>query len=124
MEQGLDDLVLHALRSGQRDQTVRIHGVGRARDAVEDKAYAVDLPGLLDRPEYLGNALLRTELRHHVAVAIHAFGRHVRVELEGAPFNRKLGGTVGLGALEAPLADVAPRANRVGWTMATRIAGV
>ena len=61
-----------------------------------------------------GNPLLGAELGHHVALPIHAVGRHVGIELKRPPLDPELGGPTGTSTLEAPLTDVAPRTNGVG----------
>ena len=113
-EESLHDLILRAALPGKLDQPVRIHGIRRARDTIEDELDALGLAGLLDGVEDFGNPLFGAELGHHVALPVHAVGRHVGVELKRTPCDGEVGGPAGARTLEAPLADVAPGTNRVG----------
>ena len=120
VEQGLDDrvlarLTLLGLLAGVADQAVRIDGVGRVFHALEGKIDALGLAGradlVVDRLGVAGAA----ELELEILAPVHAAGRHVRVELEGAPVDRQVRlRPLGKGALQPALADEAPGTDRVG----------
>ena len=84
-EQRLDDGVLDALLTGEADQPMGVHGIGRARDAVEVKFQADGGRGLGDALVELLRALEAAKLGDAVLLALDALGRHLGVELEGMP---------------------------------------
>ena len=120
VEQRLHDRVLAPLAlvrrvGGVADQAVRVDGVGRAFHALEGEVDALGLAGradlVVDRVGVAGAA----ELELEILAPVHAAGRHVRVELEGAPVDRQVRlRPLGEGALQPALADEAPGADRVG----------
>ena len=94
---------------------MRQHGVGRAPDPRELELDAGLAAALGDRLVDLARPVAAAELGPHVIVARHAFGRHVGIELERPPGDGDVVAAAQIErALEAPLADVAPRADRVG----------
>ena len=94
---------------------MRQHGVGRAPDPGELELDAGFAAAFGDRLVDLARPVAAAELGAHIIVARHALGRHVGIELEGPPGHGHVGAAAQRqGALEAPLADVAPRTDRVG----------
>ena len=94
---------------------MRIQCVRRAFDRGE-----VDLNprffGLLrDFGVDLDGRFLAAEFQFQILAPVHALGRHIGVQLERMPFDQK--GVIrmrGQRAVQIGLADIAPRANRIG----------
>ena len=92
-----------------------VQRVGRALHRLE-----VDLEtGFLGMFHHRGisphRTFLATEFAFQIGTAVHPFSRHVGVKLERVPFDRER--VVRLAfqcAVQMGLADIAPRANRVG----------
>src|SRR5204863_9929795 len=91
------------------------HGVGRAPDPGELELDAGLAARLGDPLVDLARPVAAAELRPHIVVARHALGRHVGIELERPPRKRDVVAPAEVErALEAALANVAPRTDRVG----------
>jgi hypothetical protein len=74
------------------------------------------LGGLHDRGVGLDGALFAAEFQFQILAPVHAFCRHVRIELERMPFDQEFMLRMRLQrAVEAGFADVAPRADGVGY---------
>src|SRR5580704_10368807 len=115
LEQLGHDLVLEVVLGAPMDQAMRQHGIGRAPDPRELEFDAGLAAAFGDRLVDLARPVTAAELGAHVVVTCHALGRHVGIELEGPPRHGYVGAAaLGQGALEAPLADVAPGTDRVG----------
>ena len=84
-EQHIDDGVLHAVLSGEPHQTMRIEGVRRPGDAVAGKVNALARTHCSDLGVEALRGLPAAELGGAVGSAVHPFGRHARVQLEGVP---------------------------------------
>src|SRR5262249_35845826 len=113
-EQLGNDLVLAAVLAGPMDQAMRQHGVGRPPDQRELELDARLAAAFGDRLVDLARPVAAAELRAPIVAARTAPGRHVGVEREGPPGHRHVGAAAQRQrALEAALADVAPRADRV-----------
>src|SRR5882672_6603306 len=115
LEQLGHDLVLDVVLGAPMDQAMRQHGVGRPPDPGELEFDAGLAAAFGDRLVDLRRPVAAAELGAHIVVARHALGRHVGIELEGSPGHGHVGAAAQRqGALEAPLADVAPGTDRVG----------
>ena len=86
-EQRLDDGVLALAHAGVADQAMGIERARRALDRVEVEGDAVLAAGIDDRVVPVAAALI-AELGAQVVGAVHAFARHVGIELEGPPVDR------------------------------------
>src|SRR4029453_13166879 len=115
LEQLTHDLVLHVVLGAPMDQPVRQHGVGRPPYARELEFDAGLAAALGDRLVDLARPVAAAELGAHIVVARHALGRHVGIELKGAPGHGHVGAAaLRQRALEPPFAAVAPGTDRVG----------
>ena len=94
---------------------MRVERVGRDLDRVEVEVDADAVADRLDRGMDLPDALLAAELVQHVALAVLAFRRNGRVELERPPAHLDIDvADLAERCVEPLLADEAPRADDVG----------
>ena len=116
LEQALRQPVLHVRAGGSRpaDDAVRVERVGRDLDGVEVEVDAVGLAERLDAGVDLAMRSSLPNLAEHVALAVHAFGRDGRVELERPPAHLDIDvARLRRSPVEPLLADEAPRADDV-----------
>ncbi len=112
-EQRLDDRILLRETSRIADQAMSQNRVGRAFDLVERKTDAFPPAGFGYRLVHLPAGPV-AEFEPQVLRAIHAFGRHVGIELERPPADLEIGRRrLGECALQPAFADEAPRTYRV-----------
>ena len=108
--------VLHTVLTGEPNQPVSIDRIRRPLDPFRMELQP-DLGCRIDDPcVQRGGLLGAAELPGAVLGAIDALLRHVGIELERVPVDRErqsLAGEGGQSPLHLPLADVAPRADRV-----------
>ena len=116
-EHRLHRRVLHAVLPGEPDQPVRVDRVRRPRHQIGAERQA-DGRRRLGDPLIQRRRLLRAaELPGAIGGAVAALLRHVGIELERVPVHREAQPLLRQRrqrALQLALADIAPRADRVG----------
>ena len=94
---------------------MRCEGVGGTRHALERERDALLRTRLADTVVHRPGRVRAAELCRHVLGPLHALGGKAGIELEWVPADAHFVGVEpGKGALDAPLANVAPRADGVG----------
>src|SRR6202035_3982393 len=110
----IHDDCLAAGTSRMDPQTVSSAGIGHALDQIESKFNAARLALALELSLRLRHALRGADSSGKVGRSISARGREIGIQLERAPGHARL--ILGAGChreLEAPFAEIAPRANGV-----------
>jgi hypothetical protein len=114
-EQGFDQAIGLALLAREADEAMRGNGVRRPTDAVEGEFDALGGAGVAHRVVDPGGADRTAELRDEIRFPADAGGRHVGIELKGAPADRDAEiRALRQGARQAALADEAPGTDQIG----------